>query len=492
MSLFKHAATAALAGALVTAPMAQAQSGDNQLFLPGVQRSYNPNARPPGPVVGRAVNVPYIPGLLGGNGGIAKLPEMALFWYGEVRGDSNYSDVRIASADTSLVVYVASFDRANWYDTTPSAADLTQWDSVTIYLDTAGQAGGLSGSTYRFTAQLNNGGAVSDAGKLVQRGVGGAWTTVNVPFTANAAWRGGRVNDNTFDRGFVIWFNIPYASLGLSGRPADGSAPWALASVTHDRDNGGPVGDSAWPDGFTPTSPTRWGVLRWGLPGYTPAPSQPGGSVTLRHKLNGLVVQDADVGGVAANQCSGDENFIWNGWGDTNYGSDPNLNVQNQSDVADWPCFSRTYLSFPLDQVPAGKIIRRATLTLYQFGGSGTASNGQPGADAYIQVFSLSEGFSEGDITWNNAPLPAENWGGTWVGQVVGCGAAGGIAWPCIPRTWDVSGLVAQANAAGQPARMALYSGDSDYSTGKYFTSSQVNDWNAAGRPTLVVEWGNP
>lgn len=491
MTFHKRAALAALAGALVAAPMAHAQAGSNQVYLPGVQRTYNPNARQPGPIAGRVVNVPYVPGLLEG-GGIAKLPEMALFWYGEVRGDSNYTDVRIAAADTSLAIYVAAFDRSNWYDPTPSASDLTQWDAVTVYLDTAGRGSGLSGTTFRFTAQLNNGGGVVDAGKLAQRGSNGTWTTVNVPFTANAAWRGGRVNDNTEDRGFAISFIIPFSSLGLTARPAEGSAPWALAAVTHDRDNNGPVGDTAWPVGFAPTNPAGWGTLRWGLPVYTAAPSQPGGSVTIRHRLNGAVVQDADVGGVAANQCSGDSNFIWSNWGDTNYGSDPNLNVQNQSDIADWPCFSRTYLSFPLDQVPAGKIIRRATLTLYQFGGSGTASNGQAGANAFIQVFSLSEGFSEGTVTWNNGPLAAENWGGIWVGQVVGCGAAGGIPWPCTPRTWDVSGPVAQAYAAGQPARLALYSGDSDYSTGKYFTSSQTGDWNAAGRPTLVVEWGQP
>lgn len=39
---------------------------------------------------------------------------------------------------------------------------------------------------------------------------------------------------------------------------------------------------------------------------------------------------------------------------------------------------------------------------------------------------------------------------------------------------------------------MALYAADTPYGTGKYFTASESGSWNAAGRPTLIVEWGNP
>jgi hypothetical protein len=37
-----------------------------------------------------------------------------------------------------------------------------------------------------------------------------------------------------------------------------------------------------------------------------------------------------------------------------------------------------------------------------------------------------------------------------------------------------------------------LYSADDDYNSGKYFVSSDTGDWNATGRPTLQVVWGNP
>jgi hypothetical protein len=51
---------------------------------------------------------------------------------------------------------------------------------------------------------------------------------------------------------------------------------------------------------------------------------------------------------------------------------------------------------------------------------------------------------------------------------------------------------VAQAYGKGQPLRLAMYSADSDYHSGKYFTSSETGDWNAEGRPLLTVVWGSP
>ena len=48
------------------------------------------------------------------------------------------------------------------------------------------------------------------------------------------------------------------------------------------------------------------------------------------------------------------------------------------------------------------------------------------------------------------------------------------------------------AQATGQPLQLALYSADGPLHTGKYFWSSDVGDWNAEGRPTLTVVWGEP
>jgi hypothetical protein len=63
--------------------------------------------------------------------------------------------------------------------------------------------------------------------------------------------------------------------------------------------------------------------------------------------------------------------------------------------------------------------------------------------------------------------------------------------WPGIPRFWDVSRAVAEAYAAGEPLRLALYSPDWPFHSGKYFFSSDIGG-DGSGRPTLDVAWGAP
>jgi hypothetical protein len=152
-------------------------------------------------------------------------------------------------------------------------------------------------------------------------------------------------------------------------------------------------------------------------------------------------------------------------------------------DVADWPCFSKYYVTFPLDSLPAGQVIHSATLTLHEFGGS------QP-ADAQaslIQVMSVAEDWDEGTLTWNNAPQVFENVSQTWVDPLPDF-----PGWPGVPFHWDLSRAVAQAYASGQPLRIVLYSADAAMHSGKYFSSSDAEDWNATARPTLNISWGTP
>jgi hypothetical protein len=85
-------------------------------------------------------------------------------------------------------------------------------------------------------------------------------------------------------------------------------------------------------------------------------------------------------------------------------------------------------------------------------------------------------------ITWNNAPLSGENLSAAWVDILDGF-----PGWPGVPREWDVSRAVAQAYAADAPLRIALYSADAAYHSGKYFSLSDTEDWNAVARPTLEV-----
>jgi hypothetical protein len=159
--------------------------------------------------------------------------------------------------------------------------------------------------------------------------------------------------------------------------------------------------------------------------------------------------------------------------------------IQNQSDVADWPCFSKAYLEFPLSALPKGKALVSATLTLYQFGGSDPSQAQR----SLIQVLTVNAPWSERSITWNNAPLAAENVSQSWVDPI----PASGVPWPGTARTWNVSWAMSQAYDAGQAAlRLALYEADAAYHSGKYFTSANTGDWNDAGRPTLQIILADP
>lgn len=82
-----------------------------------------------------------------------------------------------------------------------------------------------------------------------------------------------------------------------------------------------------------------------------------------------------------------------------------------------------------------------------------------------------------------------ENVSQSWVAPIPPPGFSG---WPGEAYSWDVSLAAAQAYAANQPLRLAFYEADSAYHSGKYFTSSDAEDWDAEGRPTLLITYGNP
>ena len=88
-------------------------------------------------------------------------------------------------------------------------------------------------------------------------------------------------------------------------------------------------------------------------------------------------------------------------------------------------------------------------------------------------------------LTWNNAPLAIENISGTWVHPIKQQGLDD-------VYHWNVSQAVIDAYNSGKPLRLALYSADGEYHTGKYFWSSDASDWNARERPTLQVNLGTP
>jgi hypothetical protein len=296
-------------------------------------------------------------------------------------------------------------------------------------------------------------------------------------------WRGSGYNDAARDsKGWAMTYHIPFSSLGLSGPPAQGTV-WGLAMQVHDRDDaaGTAIADTVWPTGLNTVSPSSWGQLRYGAAAYTPSTTVQTGSATIRQALNGASVPDGAVGGYSNCGSAAAATNYFPTWGSLNYNGNTDFNVQNEADVSDWPCYSKYFVTFPLNQIPAGKTIVSAQFILHQFGNSGNPDT------SWIQIYTVDQPWSPVSLTWNNAPLASEN-----VSQAQVPGLSTMPPWPGTARSFDLSYAVAQAAAAGQSQLMlAVYSPDTNYGSGKYFVSSETGDWNAEGRPTLQVAWGN-
>ena len=424
-------------------------------------------AQPTLPESARRVNVPY------------RAPsgdfQPAIFWFGKIEGVTNYADVRVWHTDDRLHVVLHVPDRELWYDTA-SSQPLTQLvasDAVSLMLDLSASGGQtLGSSSYRFVKQFGS-------ARGAFRGTSGAWASQAITFTATDTWRGSAPNNPTWDMGWQVTFEIPFASLGLSGAPARGTM-WSLGLALHDRDDQAktPIADQLWPQNMDALRPATWGQVHFGRPAYTPPTTTVAGTTTVRHGVNGAIVRDAAVGGHST--CGATLN-PWTQWGNANYAGYTQFNVQNQWDVADFMCFSKYYVTFPLDSLPAGASIVSARVTLHLFGNAGyTAADAMRSA---INALTVHEDWVEGTITWNNAPYAAENISVTWVYPVTATTPAG-------PYTWDVSYAVAEARRLGKPLRLVFYSTDGSYHSGKYFYTSDSTDWSGTRRPSLEVQWG--
>ncbi len=414
------------------------------------------------------------------------LDQMAVVWFGRVTSNENSADVRVGYRNGALLVHVDIIDQQLWDDTTPSASTLTNWDAVTIYVDRRGNSGNTPAvDSYRFDGQLNSWQS-RDNWQTAYRGNGATWVSTPLTFTTWSNWYGDASPNVTGNhRGWFIGFSIPFASLGMSGPPPEGTI-WGLGIKLHDRDvASGPMQpDESWPDGLVADQPASWGQLHFGLPSYSlPSPVTEQGVTVIRQGLNGVSVQDAAVGGDTV--CGGSLADDFAQWGTLNYAHHIVFNVQNIEATSEWPCRSKAYITFPLDSLPAAKSIISATLTLFH-SGNPIPESGLSGP-AYIQVLSVDQSWDENTITWNNAPPARENLSGTWIPPV-----SDPPPYPGIPYTWDVSRAAAEAYAAGEPLRLAVYSANGSFSNGRYFYSSDVEDLNAAGRPTLSVAWGVP
>jgi len=414
--------------------------------------------------------------------------EAGIFWFGRVdppgSPGQNYADVRVAYTDEELVFYANVEDYYIWYDTgATSSSDLTQYDAVAIYLDTNyDQATMPQTEDYIFLSGLCLYGCGDGSSyRREARGTGAGWD-----FTWQGDWADGKwaswfvnpgFNDNQWDYGWWSYVHIPWTTLGLSGPPLQGTV-WGLGIQLHDRDaaSSGLLPIEYWPETCEENSPSTWGELAFGLADYAPVPAVAQGTTFVRRGLGDSVVEDAWVGG--GGNCTGGHE------GDPehdNYGDDTGLYVENQSLIADFTCFSKSYLRFTMDDIPPGKTIISATLTLHHWGNADPA-NAEP---SLIWLFTVDGDWEEYTLTWNNAPLARENLTTTWVNVLTGF-----PGWPGVAYNWDATQAVAEAHSAGEPLNVALYTSDTNFHSSKYLTSSDTGDWNAEGRPTLTIVWG--
>ncbi len=437
----------------------------------------------------RRVNLPYFPPLAAPEvtAGIS-FTDTAVFWLGRVNQAENYADLRVGYDNRIIYLHMSIYDRLVWYQNVqPTPSNLLERDSVTLYLDMEGGGSAPSRSAYRFDAGLSHW-QDRKAYQVTYQGNGAAWEQTNLVFTTTVGFVG-VLNNNESDRGWGIVFRIPFSSLGLTGPPSQGSL-WGAAVALHDGDSASspPLADKTWPESMNGNKPSSWGVFHFGLPESGALPGEADGSTVIRQGLNGAVVTDGGVGGNLPSRSDGqylcDAGDMWNTWATRVFPGSDSVVIQNQANLADWPCFAKYYLTFPLDNLPQGKNILKAELTLHQWGGS-DLTRAQP---SLLQVSTLSEDWSEAALSWNSAPMAFENVSQVWADPYT---VLTPQDWPGKPVTWDVSRAVLQAVAADEPLRLAIYSADAALHSGKYFITSE-EPFFVTGRPTLTIDWADP
>lgn len=249
-----------------------------------------------------------------------------------------------------------------------------------------------------------------------------------------------------------------FAWSDFGGKPAIG-ASWPFKVMVTDLDQNSVTSTAAWP-------PSGSGVLRWGLPNYA------GGSTTGAQQAVIALSADSMVGG--GTDCgTQDAPSYFPTWGNRNWGSALTANVQAQWDLADWPCFSKYYATWPVTSIPAGAQIVSATLEMRHFGNPGYQI-GDTG-DTLMQLSEVTNSWGEQSITWDTAPVPVENIARTMVHPLpTTCVTPGFYCSPGILYSWDVTQIVRRAQASGRTwASIVMYTGAGQYHSGKYFSSRE-------------------
>jgi hypothetical protein len=434
----------------------------------------------------RRVNIPQLEAYQGDEA----WERSAIFWFGKNEQgvpSRNYVDVRAYYRQEALEIRTTIVDYYLWY--VPEAEpndDLTQFDAIALYVDTNHDAATSPQLDDYLFLQGPRQWEDSTNYRRQARGTGSGWdTNWNSSWTNWAAmsWSDGGPNNNgsNIDYGWTGGFLIPWEALGLSGPPTEGTV-WGLGVQLFDRDDPTPSGlltPEIWPENFNQTNPSTWAELHFGDADYQPENVPMTGSTTIRATSEtDNRVEDAWMGG--GGLCGGGHN----GGSEVNHGDAPDLFVGTETAETHFPCYNKSYLRFSLDDVPENKTILSATMTLHLWGNA-DQNLAQP---SWVHLFSVKDNWNEMTIHWNNAPLAFENVDAVWMNPY---SQPGNIQWPGDPYTWDATQAVAEAYEVDQPVSFAIYGSDTEQHSSKYLTSSETGDWNVAGRPRLIVTWGD-
>jgi hypothetical protein len=383
--------------------------------------------------------------------------QTAIVWYGTVTPDQSYTDLRLGYDAAGLFANANIVDRDVEFDA--GRCDHRNVDDLSGY-DATALAFTVGGHTYTFVGSFQNWqGCQPQQQQAFMDG-----QPITTTFTTESGWRGASTNDTQDDAGWTVTFHLPWAALGQSGAPADGSV-WSLVATTYNRNQ-------------TIQAPGTWqGQIVFGTePVYRPT-----GGLTAIASSDIPASQEIVAGG--STLCGApndtDTTLRFSQWGVRNWlttpGDDPRIaTLQNQADVADFPCFSRVYQDYVL--TPRAGYVISATLTLTAVGHSGYSTQ-----VPYPVLDQLAETgpFASNALTWNNAPPLIRNVVSAWV---PGSGYPQAIS-------FDVTQAVARALAAHSDLYLVQYTGEESISSGIYFAS--INNPATGQRPQLHIVWGD-
>lgn len=319
--------------------------------------------------------------------------------------------------DRGMFLFSHVIDRRLFYDTSAPYDDPQLWDSVSYYFYKTNSPGStINSNAYKITLGFNGNQSLPSSNYVK------AWQDSNSdglwePKTIDAycpdgfcnvrvvsSYEGDGINADLDNRGWRSQIDLPFNFFAddIMYKPDVGDI-WYWAVEVNDKDSAaGGVSQEKWPTTANLSNPSTWAQFRFADGNltedddvYIPDTAGTSGNVTIINNVNGAVTEDIAVGGGslcgALNQGENNDDFRYssgafsgNGWGYRIYDDEtlPSqyefLNIQNQNNIADWPCFSRPYFKYPLTQVPAGKVIESATLKLYQFGNAGPSIYGAP------------------------------------------------------------------------------------------------------------------